>query len=510
MNDWLPAQDWKQGPWLERRAELTPDAEALLCDGVCVRYGELQARVVELEKALAGIGIGFGTRVAVAMHNGIPLATLFHALRALRAVLVPLNTRCSVAELSFQLCDAGAAWLIHEPGELEHLAKAASASSTGVARATLDASGRLDPAAAAIGAEPAPCEDLDFEIDDAVAILYTSGTTGRPKGAVLGPESFLASAEGSARLLGSEPGDRWLACLPLFHVGGLSILVRSCLAGSAAVIHRRFDPVDVSASLDADRISVVSLVAHMLARVLDARGAKPAPASLRFVLLGGGATPAPLLERARDLGFRLAPTYGLSEAASQVATRDPDDAATPLDGRLRALPGNALRIVGDGGEALEPGGVGEICVRGPTLMRGYLGLPEETARALRGGWLHTGDLGALDAAGRLRVFDRRDDLIVSGGENIYPAELEAVLVSHPMVSDAGVAGEPDERFGMRPVAWWVAAPGCTLEPDLRAFCGERLARYKLPVAFHRVDALPRNAAGKLLRRELGPAARQSR
>jgi O-succinylbenzoic acid--CoA ligase len=343
-----------------------------------------------------------------------------------------------------------------------------------------------------------------------VAILYTSGTTGRPKGAVLGPESFAASAEGSARLLGAGPSDRWLACMPLFHVGGLSILVRSCLAGSVAVIQRSFDPAAVSGALDERGITVVSLVANMLARVLDVRGAAPAPPQLRFVLLGGGATPPPLIERARTLGFRVAPTYGLSEAASQVATRLPDDDTPPLDGRLRPLPGNALRIVDESGASVSADEVGEICVRGPTLMRGYLGQPAASARALRGSWLHTGDLGALDAEGYLRVLDRRDDLIVSGGENVYPAEIEAALLSHPMVADAGVVGEPDERFGMRPVAWWVAEQGASGQADLAAYCRERLAGYKVPVAFHRVPALPRNAAGKLLRRELRKAPGEPR
>jgi O-succinylbenzoic acid--CoA ligase len=505
--DWLPVADWAGRPWLERRAELTPAAEALLCDGELLDYRALQLRALGLSEALGALGISAGVRVAVAMENGIPLAVLFHALRAQGAVLIPLNTRCTAVELSFQLRDAGASWLIHAPGEMARLAAAAAADAPGVARAALDVRGALSPLGNVDARRRQPSsDDPQLRVDDAIAILYTSGTTGRPKGAVLGPESFLASAEGSARLLGAAPEDRWLACLPLFHVGGLSILVRSCLAGSAAVIQRGFDPHAVSACMDEERITLVSLVASMLSRVLDARGTKPAPASLRCVLLGGGATPESLLQRAQGLGFPVAPTYGLSEAASQVATRPPQDGEAPLDGRLQPLPGNLLRIIDSDGAVVDAGTVGEICVRGPTLMRGYLGSVEASERVLRGGWLHTGDLGQLDAEGRLRVLDRRDDLIVSGGENIYPAELEAVLGSHSMVSEAGVRGEPDDRFGMRPVAWWVAVEGCAEAPDLEAFCRERLAGFKVPVAFHRVSELPRNAAGKLLRRALGSAA----
>ncbi|MCS5638071.1 MAG: AMP-binding protein, partial [Myxococcota bacterium] len=219
-----------------------------------------------------------------------------------------------------------------------------------------------------------------------------------------------------------------------------------------------------------------------------------------------GPAPQAVLERAHALGYPLAPTYGLTEAASQVATRLPGDTEPPFDGRLRALPGTQLKVVDEDDRGLAPGEVGEICVRGPTLMRGYLGQPKASARVLRQGWLHTGDLGSLDGEGGLKVLDRRDDLIVSGGENIYPAELEAVIAGHPAVSEVAVVAEPDAEFGAHPVAWWVAAASDEgergEEPDLEAYCGRRLAAYKVPRRFVRTEALPRNAAGKILRRRL--------
>ena len=290
--------------------------------------------------------------------------------------------------------------------------------------------------------------------------------------------------------------------MPLFHVGGLSILLRACLAGSAVVVQPGFDAQAVSAALDDLGITGVSLVATMLGRLLDARGERRAPPGLRRVLLGGGPASPALMARAHAAGYPLAPTYGLTEAASQVATRLPADVAPPFDERLSPLPGTEVRVVDTEGRVLGSGEAGEICVRGATLMREYLGRPEATARALRRGWLQTGDLGILDDRGRLRVLDRRDDLIVSGGENIYPAEIEAVLNGHPAVREVAVVGQPDAEYGARPMAWWVPlAPGSPA-PDLEAYCRARLAGFKVPRRFVSIAELPRNASGKLLRREL--------
>ena len=238
------------------------------------------------------------------------------------------------------------------------------------------------------------------------------------------------------------------------------------------------------------------------------------------MLVGGGPASTSLLERAALAGYPIAATYGLTEAASQVATRPPqtprpassgrgatgDDSsehASALGGGMVALPGVEIRIVDAEDRPVGCGAAGEIQLRGPIVMSGYLGDPEATARALRGGWLATGDIGCLDDAGGLRVFDRRSDLILSGGENVYPAERESVLVEHPEVLEAGVVGVPDVRFGARPLAFVVWRVGASPDPGgLAAWCRTRLAGYKVPVDFIAVDALPRTASGKLLRREL--------
>jgi O-succinylbenzoic acid--CoA ligase len=386
--------------------------------------------------------------------------------------------------------DAEARGVVHDAA-MRDLASAAAEAAGVVAR----------DFASLCAADAKPLLPADGDPEAPSSLLYTSGTTGRPKGALLTPANFHASAVASALLLGALPTDRWLACMPLFHVGGLAIVWRSVLSGSAVVVHERFEPERVSRALDEEDVTVVSLTATMLSRVLDVRGERAAPAALRFVLLGGGPCPEPLLARARDAGLPVAATYGLTEATSQVATRPPG--ADPESGAV-PLPGTAVRIAGDGDRWLGVDEVGEICVCSATVMRGYWRRPEATAAALRGGWLRTGDLGRLDAAGGLPVLARRSDLIVSGGENVPPAEIEAVLLAHPDVVEVGVASVPDVEWGARPSAWWVARPDARADATaLARFCRERLAGYKVPVAFHRVETLPRTAAGKLRRHLLG-------
>ncbi len=498
MSDTTAIVDPEPGRWLDERARRSPDATAIVWRDETISYIQLEHRAARLAADLAGCGVQRGDVVAALFDNGPQLPVLLWALHSLGAALLPLNLRQTQIELAQQLVDSDTRLLLHGEGEVATQAESTAAGVAGLARgrlaedATLSLAGPVTPRS----------RPVDPLLVGAMALLYTSGTSGSPKGAVLGAEAFLASARGSAALLGTGPADRWLACMPLFHVGGLSILIRSVLAGSAALVHERFDPHQLDRALDRDAVTGVSLVAQMLQRLLEVRGDRRSPPGLRCVLVGGGPTPASLLERARALGLPVASTYGLTEAASQVATRWPIDDAPASGDRLRALPGTTIRIVDADGREVGRGVPGEISVKGGTLMRGYLGRPEASARALRDGWLHTGDIGVLDREGLLGVLDRRDDLIISGGENVYPAEIEAVLRRHPAVADAGVTRIDDQRYGARPVAFWVPVDPTAEEPDLRAHCRAALAAYKVPVWFERRSALPRNASGKLLRREL--------
>ena len=311
-----------------------------------------------------------------------------------------------------------------------------------------------------------------LDLEAAATLMHTSGTTAAPKQVPLTYGNWLASALGSAVALGLEQQERWLCPLPLVHVGGLSIVIRSVIFGTTAVLLERFDPEAVTALLmdPSEEITLVSLVPTMLARLLDA--GLQSPPRLRWALLGGGPIPGSLLDRAAAARVPVAPTYGMTEACSQIVT-----AGWPL-------PGVSLRIGGDG----------EILVRGATVS---------AASLASDGWLHTGDLGSLDDRGRLHVSGRLADTIVSGGENVAPVEVEEVLLEHPGVADAAVHGRADRDWGEAVVATVVPRDGVDVDPgELRAFCGERLAPFKVPKAVEFADRLPRSETGKLLRGQL--------
>ena len=502
------------GCWLAERARVTPEAIALEDQGERISYEALAMRAGAIAAELDTRGLVPGDILALLVDDRRIMAEWVHGAFWRGLVLLPLHLRLTRDELAFQLRDAGARALVHDGGarqavvdqltrrlrEARIALPSFEAPRIGVTHPTMEAA----PAAPARpGAHETP-----------LAILYTSGTSGRPKGAVLTRGNFESSAVASAFQLGIHPEDRWLVCMPLYHIGGLSILIRSCLYGTTAVLEAGFDTARVNARLDRGDIHMVSLVPTMLLRLLDARNDAPFSSSLRCVLLGGAATPRSLLERARRAGVPVAPTYGLTEATSQVATRAPhlmakappfpmEPANEPVGG-LRPLLGTRIRILDDAGRECGVGETGEIVVSGPTVMARYWKRSAQTAATLRDGWLRTGDLGRLDASGGLTVIDRRSDLIVSGAENVYPAEVEAALGAHPDVAEVGVRGVEDADFGHRPAAWVVLHQGATSDADtLASFCREHLAGYKVPVRFHLCDQLPRTASGKLLRRKLG-------
>lgn len=507
--------------WLGRRARLTPDKTAFVAEGRSWSFRQLDeaasriARFVQhcLEAARfspAGIGTGsdhnmlsVGPRVGVLMGNNSSFVKTTHALPKAGAVLVPLNTRLAPRELAWQLVDAGVSLLLHDE-RYRDLARILADKVPGLQRVA------VADALAQGTVVPSPGDSLrrSLRLDDIHSIVYTSGTTGNPKGALLTFGNFWWNITGSALNLGVGRDDDWLACMPLFHVGGLSILLRSIVYGMGVTLHESFDAAKVNRAIDDGNVTLLSVVAVMLERMLAERGSEPYPQSLRAVLVGGGPVPAVLLRRALALGAPVLQTYGLTEAASQVATLGPDDGLRKLGSAGQPLFSVGLHILsperrgGDGTE-LAPGEIGEIAVSGPTVSPGYWDGATGAPRVRSTGLFRTGDLGYVDEEGYLYVVDRRDDLFVSGGENVYPAEVEAVLTAHPSIAEAAVVGEPNLEWGRVPVAFVVAREGQQpTEEDIRRHCRALLAAYKVPERVVFVPELPRNAAGKLLRRHV--------
>ncbi|WP_437562666.1 AMP-binding protein [Sorangium sp. So ce542] len=464
--------------------------------GGALRFGDLAPAVAAVCSRLARAGVGQGARVALVAPNAIGTVVVLHALLALGAVIVPIHPRLTDAEASVLVDDARPDLVLREPALAALLRDAGPELAAPRDRA---------PRAAEAAGVPPPDPSGDL------AIVYTSGTTGRPKGAVLPRRAFLAAAAGSAANLGVRDDDRWLLCLPLCHVGGLSIVTRCLLARRAVILAPRFDPASVLASIVRDRATLLSVVPTMLLALLEA-DRDNVLARLRAVLVGGAGAPERTLDECARRGVPSLTTYGLTEACSQVTVQRPRDPRAREPGSGAPLAGVELRVEGAGGD-----GVGRIEIRGPVLFRGYYRGPGRPPELLvdEGGWFSTGDLGALDAAGRLHVAARRSDLIVTGGENVYPAEVEQVLASCAGVAGAVVFGVPDERWGHVVAAAIVpdhAAPGApggaALSPalldDLAAVVAARLAPHKRPRRLCAVAALPLTAAGKLDR--LGAAA----
>jgi o-succinylbenzoate---CoA ligase len=434
--------------WLERAASQVPERIAVETPEGSWSYAELLAMARLGASRLAERGASRGQRVAIALPPGLAFVQALHGCLLLGATAVPVDLRLASAER--ERVAEGASVLIDQP---------------------LPTDG------------PWVAPPAQHELDATALIVHTSGTTAAPRPVELSYGNILWSALGSGVALGVDREERWLCTLPLSHVGGLAILLRSAIYATTAVVHERFETDRVRAALDSGGVTLVSLVATTLARLLD--DGLQRPPALRCALTGGGPVPATLLERAAVAEIPVSLTYGLTETCSQVTTTPIAELGSTATSAGPPLFCTRVRLAHDG----------EILVAGPTVA------PSAT---LEQGWLQTGDLGRLDDAGRLRVTGRKADTIVSGGENVAPAEVEAVLEAHPGVLEAAVLGRPDERWGEAVAAIVVARPGGALDPaELHAHCARALAPFKVPKDFTIVSGpLPRTPSGKLLRREL--------
>jgi len=443
--------------WLARAAAARPRCTALETPAGQWSYAELLAGARAGAGELAERGARPGQRVAIALPPGLAFAQALHACLLLGAVAVPVDVRAPARERA-HLSD-GASIVVEQP-----------LSAPVTDEHDLPAGAGEDPRFATV-----------HDLSATAVVIHTSGTTSAPRPVELTYGNLLWSALGSAVALGVHPRERWLCALPVSHIGGLSILLRSAIYATTAVVHERFETERVLAALREDGITLVSLVATTLARLLDAGLSNPP--RLRCALTGGGPVGKPLLRRARAAGVPVSVTYGLSEASSQVTTTPA--AALGRGQDSRPLFCARVQIAADG----------EILVAGPIVAERSSG---------RGGWLHTGDLGAIDDRSGLRLTGRKADTIVSGGENVAPAEVESVIEAHPDVLEAAVVGRPDEGWGEAVTAIVVARPGRVIDREaLRSHCAQALAPYKVPKRIVlSAGPLPRTGSGKLLRREL--------
>lgn len=405
--------------WLSHRAAAVPNRLALRSGGIDLTYAELHAEAGAEADRLSADGVTAGSIVPLDQPPGSELVASLHATWRLGAAAAPRNPS-------------------HQPRD-----------------------------------EP----DAHGPVTGTLARLYTSGTTGSPRAVDLTRSNFFSSAVGTAFALGVSPADRWLCCLPLHHVAGLSILSRSAIWGTGVVLHDGFDPDRVAASLAEDGVTLISLVATQLKRLIEADADLTGP---RALVLGGGPVPEDLIAETTARGATVVQVYGMTETTSQVTVLEPADAERKAGSAGRPLLGAELRIDG-----------GEILVRGPVVAPGA---------KLDDGWLRTGDLGTIDAEGYLWVDGRKDDLIVTGGENVMPERVEGVLLAHPDVADAAVVGRPDPEWQQAVTAIVVLRAGAREDAEaLRSHCAGELARYEVPKSFAFVSDLPRTSSGKLMR-----------
>jgi o-succinylbenzoate---CoA ligase len=435
--------------WLAQRAQSCPERTALVTEASSVTYAELEAEATWVARRLAAYGVRRDGTAALTVHARREEVVLLHALMKLGAVAMPLSPRLTGAERAAVLAAERPAVDLNDAAELTQT------------EADLPLLGEHD-------------------MDDLQCRILTSGTAGTPRPIGLTYGNFLFSAVGSAFNIGVDPDDRWLCCLPLSHVAGLSIILRSVIYGTTAVLLDGFDTDQVASTLVSGDISLLSLVPTQLIRLLEAGADLSAP---RAILIGGGPVPLDALREALDRGATVVQTYGMTETCSQVTTLAPADADRKVGSAGRPLLTTHLRIED-----------GEILVQGPTVSRDAIDAD---------GWLHTGDLGHIDGEGFLYVTGRTTEVIVTGGENVMPAEVEAALLAHPAVADAAVVGRPDPEWQEAVCALVVLNGGSEAsEEELRSHCSASLAPYKVPKRVDFVATLPRTQSGKLIRGEL--------
>lgn len=479
--------------WITQQAQADPAHVAFHFEGSNVTYGELDSSISATAAGLLELGVNEGDRVGLCGLNRIETFEVFFGAARIGAIFVPFNNRLTAAELGAQIEDSDPSVLLGTDGFHELLATAAPD------RAVID----LDATPIRVARE---VDDFATPPQQTVLMVYTSGTTGRAKGAMLSHDALTYTVLNGVEHQRMTAADRTVAPLPTFHVGGLNIQTLPTLfVGGQVLLMRRFDPGEVLRLIYEFGATQTLLVPAMLAAVANhADFADTELSTLRGVNSGSSVVPAAVMQPFFDRGVPVGQVYGTTETGPTAVVLDYDDAEAHIGSCGRAAPHTELRLVGQSGEDVSQGEPGELWVRGPNIFTGYWRDDLATAEAFApGGWFRTGDVGFQDADGFTYISDRITDVVISGGENIYPAELEPVLQTHPAIADVAVIGERNERWGETPVAVVVLIEGATLTIDeLRSWCEGQLATYKQPTALREVESLPRTALGKVKKHEL--------
>jgi O-succinylbenzoate-CoA ligase len=506
------------GLFLTKRAQLGGSREALveIERGRRFSYAELEERSNRAANAFASLGVRAGDRVGLLLMNGVEYVESYFALAKLGATMVALNWRLVADELAFILTDSGATLLLAD-AEFDDLVGELRERDTPlrtfvrVANGTPVRDDAHDWDGLLAAADPS-LPELGGEGPDELFIMYTSGTTGLPKGVIHTHDTFIAASTTVALTADMRLGDRFLQMLPMFHVGALSPVTSTIHRGGTIVMMRAFDPVAVLPAIAQERVTNGLAVPAMLKFILQASDPKQHDtSSLRWMMSGAAPVPVPLIERYAELGIEIHQVYGLTESGGPACLIGPEHAIAKAGSTGPAFFHTEVRVVDDQGADVLPGEIGEVIIRGKHVMKGYWNRPEATAETLRDGWLYSGDMATVDEDGFVYIQDRKKDMIITGGENVYPAEIEEVLTGHPDIADCAVIGTPSEKWGESPLAVVVPAAGAQLsEGDVLDWCNGKLARFKLPRVVAFTDEIPRNPTGKALKRLLreqfpGPA-----
>ena len=501
------------GTWLARRAELNPRWPALVFEGRSWTYGEWNAEVQRVRHALREAGVSAGDRVAAVTMNEPEFLTLAFACWQSGVIFVALNFRLSAPELAFMLQDSGASLVL---AGADFLATVESIRGEIPARRFV-CLGREAPGWASWDAFTSGMPEIgwpeDVREDEVAILMYTSGTTGRQKGVMLTHGNIFWNNVNAMHYFALADEERTLVCAPLFHIGGLNVTpLYAVQRGGTIYLLKSFDPKAVLDSIETHRISsMFGVPAMFLFMSQQPDFARRDLSSIRLLVCGGAPVPETLIELYGSRGIAFAQGYGLTETSPFATFLTSRDLRRKVGSAGQAPIYTEVRIVDEKNNPAPAGERGEIVVRGPNVMKGYWNKPEATAEVIDAqGWFHTGDVGLCDDEGYFYVLDRKKDMVITGGENVYPAEVEAVLYQMPEVAEAGVVGLPDEKWGERVVAAVVRRPGAALTSEqVVAFTAGRLAGFKRPRQVEFVDALPRNAQGKILKRVLRDQLRPS-